>query len=530
MSSDCPSATESPPGPRYIVHINFSSGNKLPIGDLPSRSSDPYIVSTLRFPGTTFPKLHRRTSTIHTSLTPTWNERWSIANVPVQGIDLKIKVMDEDPRNHDDKLGVARISTGPLDRCESDMLFLEKVKPGKGVWAGTKRVMLSTCGVGSQKGEVEFEISLEKMDPDHGQGEDEVMRAYTIAPNWFSRHSSPLLGIIITHTKTAEEEEDDGQPGENETPQPVQRFSFTATKIQLTGPVPEVLKHQYVAFRPIIKTFYTKSGLLGLALNRALHKQYRTVYGYDKLTTYGEITSDEQMASKVLDFTSWGEGGKLYTYIITLDAEWRFTQTGKEFGIQMLSKHTMHSCVSPHVAFAGEFFIRALPPLENHHPEGTPHHHSEGSHQHHPDDDYRPSHSRNASKSSTTSKPSRRIEDYELVIDNDSGTYRPPKEHIPAFQEFLNRALPGLSTRVRDAFDEEHIEMKKNHVAEKDHSGRRFKQPSSLYSSSDEDGSISSSDEDELQTGHLGKGRKFKRKVWKKVAHKVDMVGVHNAH
>jgi len=121
----------------------------------------------------------------------------------------------------------------------------------------------------------------------------------------------------------------------------IQHFSFAATKIQLTGPLPPSLVHQYVVFRPIIKTFYTKKGLLGVALNRALKHQYRTIYSYNKNTTYGVCDTDankEGLARKLLEFTRWGEGGRLYTYIITLDGEWRFTETGKEFGIQMLSK------------------------------------------------------------------------------------------------------------------------------------------------------------------------------------------------
>ena len=51
-------------------------------------------------------------------------------------------------------------------------------------------------------------------------------------------------------------------------------------------------------------------------------------------------------------------GGRVYTYIITLQGEWRFTETGSEFSIQFLSKHSMHSDFSQEVACAGEFFVR----------------------------------------------------------------------------------------------------------------------------------------------------------------------------
>ena len=175
---------EFPPGPRYTLHITFRSGRHLPVGDLATRSSDPYIISTLRFPNSGVPKLHRRTSTIQTTLEPVWNEQWTVSNVPVTGVELKLKVMDEDTHNHDDKLGVARIYTGQLDRSEADLVYLEILKPSKGVWSGAKRAMASGCGPdSSNKAEVEFSIRVEQMD----RPDESLQRAYTLAPNWYSR-------------------------------------------------------------------------------------------------------------------------------------------------------------------------------------------------------------------------------------------------------------------------------------------------------------------------------------------------------
>jgi len=53
------------------------------------------------------------------------------------------------------------------------------------------------------------------------------------------------------------------------------------------------------------------------------------------------------MTKKVLDF--YDQGGRIFTYVLTLDTKWRFTETGMEFGIDMLSKHTMHSDVSQYI-------------------------------------------------------------------------------------------------------------------------------------------------------------------------------------
>lgn len=473
-----------PEGPRYTLRITFHSATHLPIGDIPSFTSDPYIIATLRFPGTGLPKLHYRTRTQRSTLEPEWNETWGVSNVPKTGALLKVKIMDEDPGDHDDRLGVTRIETGRLDGDANDggekqLDRRQTLKTDSGVWVGFLRVATGVvrCRRGGVKGEVEVTIAAEEM---QGQPVEQVEdRAYTVSPNRWSQHFSPLIGII-THTKQPE----DSENAESSRRPSVQRFSFTATKIQLTGPLPPSLNHRYVAFRPIIKTFYTKSGLLGIVLNRALKHQYRTIYSYGRNTAYGECDSDEDLARKVLEFTHWGEGGRVFTYVITLDGEWRFTETGKEFGIQMLSKHTMHSCVSIYVGFAGEFFVRDLK------------HESKRK-------------DKDAQKN---------IDDYELVIDNDSGTYRPPKEHVEALQRFLDRALPKLKVRTADAFDEEHIAMKKAHAEEKASRGRaRYKQPSGSRSSSE-----SSSDEEELRSGRIGIGRSIKKKMWKKVERSDD--------
>ena len=328
--------------------------------------------------------------------------------------------------------------------------------------------------------------------------------------DWWSQHSSPLIGII-THTTGGTPPDStpptqDGSAANADTTAlttarapNVQRAAFLATKIQLSGPLPPNLCQRYVAFRPIIKTFYTKRGLLGIALNRALKHQYRTIYSYDKVTTYG-VAQPDQLARRLLDFTHWGDGNRLYTYIITLDGEWRFTETGQQFGIQMLSKHTMHSCVSVHVAFAGEFYIRppstaaaaagAAAPATTDTTNGTSQHHQ------------------------------RNVGDYVLVIDNDSGTYRPPKRNLPALHAFMLRSLPGLPVEAPDAFDEAHVAEKAARAAERAHRGRTLFRQLSRRSSGSHGAPSSSSARSELEhlrTGREGFARRLKNLAWRKV-------------
>jgi len=250
---------------------------------------------------------------------------------------------------------------------------------------------------------------------------------------------------------------------------------------------------KYVAFRPVIKTFYTKAGISGRLMNRALRHQYRTLYSYDRHTEYG-IVEHDTIAKRFLELAHWGQDGRVFTYVITVDGEWRFTETGKEFGIQMLSKHTMHSRVAIHVAFAGEFYVRV----------------KKYYHHHIPSDDHHEHHNRHGREG--------HVEDFELVIDNDSGTYRPDKKLLPMLKEFMEKNLEGLSVAVADCFDDKHQEEKKTHAKQKEIQRRRFKQ-ASLHSndSSDSEASISSSDEEELTTGRIGRKARMKQKAMMKL-------------
>lgn len=132
--------------------------------------------------------------------------------------------------------------------------------------------------------------------------------------------------------------------------------TFIANKLQLTGPVPRELRHRYVGYRPFIDWMFDDSGIAGRILYHGLHQQHRTVYKCDKTTVWGVIDdtgvdidkpppapssssgngkdagvgrhrmlwepteeSSAALARAFLDMTAWGEGGKLFTYVITLD-------------------------------------------------------------------------------------------------------------------------------------------------------------------------------------------------------------------
>lgn len=151
--------------------------------------------------------------------------------------------------------------------------------------------------------------------------------------------------------------------------------SFIANRIHLSGPVPASLHHRYVGFAPFIKAMFKAKGIKGILLNRTLHKQHRTIYRWDANTIWGVIGEedktepgsegkepskevkqevgskeegkpDEAVARKFLDMTSYGKEGRIFTYVILLDGEWRFTV--RAFPLYPLGSPEMTGCALLH--------------------------------------------------------------------------------------------------------------------------------------------------------------------------------------
>lgn len=206
--------------------------------------------------------------------------------------------------------------------------------------------------------------------------------------------------------------------------------SFQANEMQLQGPVPPRLYHRYVQFRPVIGKMFASTGLRGKVLNTALHKQHNRVYNFDASTEHGSVEPcSEQASLQFLRLVHFDEGGRVFTYVLTLDGLLRFTETGKEFGIDLLSKHTMHSNVETYIACSGEFFVRRLE-----HPDASDD--PEPKEKVHPTDEI--------SGGPPVADPPANPSYYQLIIDNDSGTYRPDKSTLPDLKAFLEKNLPGL--------------------------------------------------------------------------------------
>ncbi len=265
--------------------------------------------------------------------------------------------------------------------------------------------------------------------------------------------------------------------------------------MQLQGPVPPSLYHRYVQFRPVIGAMFASTGLRGKILNAALHKQHNRIYNFDRSTEYGTFEPcTENAALQFLRMAHFDEGGRVFTYVLTLDGLLRFTETGKEFGIDLLSKHTMHSNVETYIACSGEFFIRRL---QHAHTTDNPDPHEKT----HPTEEL----SGGPPKSDPPPNPSY----YQLVIDNDSGTYRPDKSILPDLKAFLHRNFPGLGVVAMHWEEEKLQKMKEAQRNVKKKEGRMI---NVVMNSSMSSLSSAESDLDARDTG-WEQGKKSKREA-----------------
>jgi hypothetical protein len=244
--------------------------------------------------------------------------------------------------------------------------------------------------------------------------------------------------------------------------------------------------HRYVEFKPVIGRMFTSSGLRGRILNKALHKQHRRIYNFDSSTENGTFEPCSKEASEqFLTMAHFDEGGRIFTYVLTLDGLLRFTETGKEFGIDLLSKHTMHSDVATYIACSGEFLIRRLKkPTAEEDPE--------------PDQPTHPN--QDVPGGPPHEPPPKDPSYYQLVIDNDSGTYRPDKSILGLLKSFLEKNFPGLGVVVLDCGDDELEKLKKEQREIKKKEGKTVNMVMKKSSST----SSFSSEESDLE--HLGDG------------------------
>ncbi|KAM7187611.1 hypothetical protein V8F20_010895 [Naviculisporaceae sp. PSN 640] len=475
--------TPLPDAPQgYTVKFTFHKATNLPIADMHTHSSDPFLLATLI---ADVPKRHKedpvlthRTPTMRKTTEPEWQNEWVVANVPSSGFILKCRLYDEDWPDHDDRLGNVTIRITSVDEnwegLGPDGQIFEVRKR-----SGSKRAYLfkAISNALTKNGSMTplLHLSMEvlgKSDPPHAQ-------MYTVGPTSYVKHFSPMIGRLTGVKVNKDETEDTNSHTDDHG---LKKYDFQANEIQLAGPVPEKLYHRFVEFRPIIGRMFTSHGVRGHILNKVLHKQHKRIYNYDSSTEYGLFEAcSEQASLQFLKMAHFDEGGRIFTYVLTLDGLLRFTETGKEFGIDLLSKHSMHSDVATYIACSGEFFIRRLAKAD-------------GSDELDPDEATHPN--QNLPGGPPTDSPPQNPRHYQLIIDNDSGTYRPDKSTLPELKKFLKKNFPGLGI-VAMHWENEHLQkLKKNQQGIKKKEGRAIRMvlnrsPSASSFSSDDESRLS---------------------------------------
>ena len=187
--------------PGLTVRITFHCARNLPTADINSLSSDPFIVAQLN---TSLPTRHKedpplvfRTPTIHRTQNPEWNAQWVVANVPTSGFQMKIRIYDEDPADHDDRLGNAHLVVGTISANRPGLrlhdLKIEKRMESKRAWIVTGCLALAKFQIHL---DMRLTVSVEVLGATEGQGG----KVYTIGPQYWSTHFSPMIGRL-TGTK-----------------------------------------------------------------------------------------------------------------------------------------------------------------------------------------------------------------------------------------------------------------------------------------------------------------------------------------
>jgi hypothetical protein len=210
--NDPPGGYDSTPVPRrppgFTLKFTFHRASNLPVADFNSFSSDPFVHAQIT---SDLPKRHKqdpdvsfRTPTVRKNVNPVWDAEWIVANVPASGFHLKCRVYDEDPADHDDRLGNAHVlvdSIGEQWEGIKERSYHIKKRAGS-QRAYLFRVIAASCS--PRKMDAHLFVSVECL----GRTKTENGgRMYTVGPlRWF-KHFSPLIGRL-TKTSAGKENQD----------------------------------------------------------------------------------------------------------------------------------------------------------------------------------------------------------------------------------------------------------------------------------------------------------------------------------
>ncbi|KAF4130691.1 C2 domain [Phytophthora infestans] len=172
-------------------------------------------------------------------------------------------------------------------------------------------------------------------------------------------------------------------------------------------------EHEWNKDYPTIQRIFSPDYPGSPVLRQAIMTQHAVIYTHGPMNTkYGAISSPREFFKLIHDGRRQDKA-VLFTYVITKNG-WYFSETGAAFFKDMLSKHMLHSGAAFSVLYAGEFRV----------------------------DNY------------LFGEP-------KLVIDNDSGTYAPPKEDLPQLKALMEDNFPGMTVEALNRENEEQQKTRK---------------------------------------------------------------------
>ncbi|KAG0701564.1 hypothetical protein DFH29DRAFT_925873 [Suillus ampliporus] len=223
-------------------------------------------------------------------------------------------------------------------------------------------------------------------------------------PIHYSRHDSPTMGVLTNLRDTR---------------------LYSTWKIYIKG-IPQIFgdtmqrwNHDYKAAQAIFQ------GPTSIAVRSGIVAGHRMLYARTVLNGFGVITNADDVFKLLYGGSrqSSGDGSRrfanrikpaVYTYVIAKEDEtFRFSETGAAFFVDFASKHALHSNCAESVVYSGEFHPRPEGGWENF--------------------------------SDCTDDSSVR---WELVIDNDSGTYCPNPDLLAKVAQLLELNFAGINVVV----------------------------------------------------------------------------------
>jgi len=250
----------------------------------------------------------------------------------------------------------------------------------------------TTIYPGAKEAEIRGPIMHIDASPSHD--DDPTLLPYSFdGPVHYSRHNSPTVGALTKLRDTR---------------------LYSTWKIYIKG-VPRIfgdqVQHWNRSHRPAQAIF---QGPTSIALRSAIQASHRLLYARSVSNAFGVIESIEDVCTLFSIDGTASHARRIkpavYTYIISTDDDsLRFSETGAAFFVDFASKHALHSNCAKAVRYSGEFHPR---------PVGGWARFSDAIR----DEDV----------------------EWEIVIDNNSGTYSPDPALLPKVKEIVELNFSGF--------------------------------------------------------------------------------------